>query len=145
MEKRTVTIDFDELEMAMQDQNVIWCIDPATGMACLETEEAAQLYDSDDAELMKPTDPDDVLELPPYNSSDGYRMMERFAESLDDPEVSETLLNALDRPKPFRRFKDALFDFPEIRSAWFDYQSEQFRELAEDYYEGEGIAVKWKS
>ena len=134
MEKRTVTIDFGELEMAMQDQSMIWCIDPATGMACLEPEEAASLYDADDAELMKSTDPDDVLALPPYDSSDGYRMMERFAESLDDPKASETLLDALDRPKPFRRFKDALSDFPEIRSAWFEYQSEQLRKFAEDYY-----------
>ena len=145
MEKRTVTIDFDELEMAMQDRDVSWFIDPATGKTCLEFEEAELLYGADDAELMQPTDPDDVLDLPLYDSSDGYRMMERFAESLDDPEVPQTLLNALDRPKPFRRFKDALFDFPETRSAWFDYQSEQLRKLAEDYYEGEGIAVKWKS
>ena len=65
MEKRTVTIDFDELEMAMQDRDVSWCIDPATGNTCLESEEAELLHGADDAELMRPTDPDDVLELPP--------------------------------------------------------------------------------
>lgn len=144
MTKRTVAIDFEELEMAMQDQSAIWYIDPATGRMCMKPEDADMMFD-DGADAMKPTDPDDVLELPPFFSSDGYRLMERFAASLEDQKASEELLDSLDRPKPFRRFKDALCEFPEIRQAWFEYQAEQLRKIAEDYYESEGIHVEWKS
>lgn len=142
MTKRTVTIDFDDLEMAMRDQHETWYIDPATGRMCMEPENAEMMFGDD---IMKPTDPDDVLELPPFFSSDGYRLMESFAESLEDNKASETLLDSLDRPKPFRRFKDALCDFPEIRQAWFEYEAEQLRKVAEDYYESVGINVEWKS
>lgn len=142
MTKRTVTIDFDDLEMAMQDQHETWYIDPANGQMCMDAEDAEAMF-GDDA--MKPTDPDDVLEIPPFFSSDGYRLMESFAESLEDRNASAKLLDALDRSKPFRRFKDALCDFPEIRQAWFVYHAEQLRKIAEDYYESEGIHVEWKS
>lgn len=142
MTKRTVTIDFEDLEMAMQDQHETWCIDPATGKMCMEPGDAEALFDDD---LMTPTDPDDVLELPPFFSSDGYRMMERFAESLEDRNASEKLLDALDRPKPFRRFKDTLGDFPAIQQSWFAYRAEQLKKIAEEYYESEDIQVEWKS
>lgn len=64
MTKRTVTIDFEDLEMAMQDQSATWYIDPVTGRMCMESEDADMMFD-DGADAMKPTDPDDVLDLPP--------------------------------------------------------------------------------
>ena len=142
--ERTVTIDLEDLEMAMQDQGTEWCIDPVTGAACMDADEAAMICGEDVVESMTATDPEDVLEVPPFDSSDGYRMMEAFAESLDEAEVARTLLDALDRPKPFRRFKDALAEFPATREAWFAYRAEQIKRLAEDYYADQGIRVEWK-
>jgi hypothetical protein len=78
-------------------------------------------------------DPERYRFIDPVGSHEGYRWMERFAGSVEDAEVCERLLDALDRQRPFRRFKDVLLSYPEVREAWFRYQAEQLRAYAEEW------------
>lgn len=80
--------------------------------------------------------------IDPVGSHESYRWMERFAHDLEDVEVRERLLDALDRQRPFRRFKDVLLGYPEVREVWFRSQAEQLRAYAEDWLQGEGLEAE---
>lgn len=77
--------------------------------------------------------------IPSIGSHEGFRIMERFAGSQDDRRVRGALFDALDRRRPFRSFKDALADFPEVRDHWYAYHEEQMREEALAWLKGKGI------
>jgi hypothetical protein len=80
--------------------------------------------------------------IDPVGSHESFRWMERFAHSIEDTQVRERLLDALDRPRPFRRFKDALMSFPEVREAWFRYEEAQLRDYAEGWLMSEEIEAE---
>jgi hypothetical protein len=87
-------------------------------------------------------DPERYRYIDPVGSHESYRWMERFAHSVEDAEVSERLLDALDRQRPFRRFKDVLLSYPEVREAWFRYQEEHLRAYAEEWLMVEEIEAE---
>ena len=138
-----LTLDPEDVVMGMSDQMTQWLIDPITGKLCLDREEADIAFGGDEADLWAPTDPERVLEIPHFSSSDGYRLMERFALKHASEAASNHLLSALEQRKPFRRFKDALAEFPEDRRRWFEFETEEMKHIAEDFYEDEGYAVQW--
>jgi len=47
----------------------------------------------------------DYVEFEGMESHEAFRVMADFAESIDDSKLRERLINALNRPKPFRNFK----------------------------------------
>lgn len=84
-------------------------------------------------------DPERYVEIPSMPSHDGFRMMERFAGSLEPGAARSALDEALRRRRPFRSFKDALAGFPGIREAWFKYEEQQLHQEAMEWLESEGI------
>jgi ribosomal protein S18 acetylase RimI-like enzyme len=80
--------------------------------------------------------PEEILEaettryipLPGWESSDGFRLMERFAASLRNPLVREELSAALDRGRGvFRAFKDILGRYPETEKLWFAFKEREMK------------------
>jgi len=65
---------------------------------------------------------DRYIEIEPPESSESYRWMERFAGSVENDRIREKLFVALDRRKPFRRFKDALGEFPDLLEEWYLFE-----------------------
>jgi hypothetical protein len=145
-------IDVDDLAIAMSDHDNEWVLDMETGKVLmadwvrdadmhedmgLVLDEAAG--DDDDLGEFEPLESDRFRLIESIHSHQGFRWMERFAASQDDIRVRDHLLDALDRPKPFRRFKDALMDFPEARDAWFRYEEARLREEAEAWLQSEDI------
>lgn len=65
------------------------------------------------------------LELPPRVSSDGYADMENYIASLSDPHLKEVLSVAIEGKGAFPRFKDMLFNYPDTRTAWFEFERQQ--------------------
>jgi len=141
--KPTLTLDPEDVMMAMSDQMTAWQIDPITGKLCLDREEATIAFGSEEAELWAPTDPQRVLESPHFRSSDAYRLMETFALKHASDEASNNLLSALEKRKPFRRFKDALGEFPDDRRRWFEFEAEAMKRIAEEFYDDEGYVAHW--
>lgn len=90
-----------------------------------------------------PTDPERALPIPFFDSSDGYNLMQTFALEHAGSEASRRLQEALTKRKPFRQFKFALSDFPEDERRWFEFESEEKKRIAEEFYEDEGYAVRW--
>lgn len=68
-----------------------------------------------------------LIQFEPMNSREGYMMMERFAENLDDEDFKNKLLQALNRKGPFRHFKGTV-DHSPFREDWFAFKSQAYRD-----------------
>ena len=111
----------------------------------LDTETGGLLLDTDGAENL----PEDLRENPRYRlidsipSHESFGIMEAFVASLEDGEPAIRLADALDRPKPFRRFKDTLYDFPDIPDRWFAFEDEAHGQKAQQWCEDNDIEPEW--
>src|SRR5687768_3126102 len=66
---------------------------------------------------------DRFAEIPQIESGDSFRVMRNFVGQLADGPGRRQLESAIAAPKPFRRFKDALFDYPDLRERWFAFEA----------------------
>lgn len=70
------------------------------------------------------------LTPPPISSHVGYQDMEEFISTVEDERSSDLLLGAINRNRPFRRFKETLIDLPELRDQWFVFHDRTMRRRA---------------
>ena len=77
--------------------------------------------------------------IEPISSPQSFEVMEDFVESLPESQAKESLSQALERPRPFRNFKDALLSFPDVREQWFRYHDGVFKEFALSWLRDGGI------
>lgn len=82
-------------------------------------------------------DIDNYVEVRGMHSSEAFRMMEGFAEIVEDESLSRRLRNALDRRKPFQNFKYIIDDSGDYRQKWFDYKSQETIDWVKDQLAGE--------
>ena len=69
------------------------------------------------------TTPERFVKIDPASSREQYRWMERFVSSVEDNQLKERLLIAIDGKGAFRRFKDVLLSYPQERERWFNYRA----------------------
>ena len=118
--------------------------------------DSAHYLDTDTGEVLFISDGVDEDEIPPdlednpryvlirpIEASAAFRIMEDFVETLADSATAWRLDAALRRPKPFRRFKDALYDFPQVQESWYAFEREAHREIATAWCADRGIEVEW--
>lgn len=74
----------------------------------------------------------DYFEFERMPSSEAFRVMEDFAETIDDGKLKDKLLRILSRPKPFRFFKDEIDNSGPYRDQWFAFQDERNRKWVEE-------------
>lgn len=67
--------------------------------------------------------PEDFILVEPCSSREQYRWMEYFVGTVEEPDLRQRLLIAIDGKGAFRRFKDVLLSFPIERERWFNYRS----------------------
>ena len=112
----------------------------------LDTETGEILLTGDGVDEEAPQDIDDnsrYLWIEPIEAQVSFRIMENFVASMSDVKAAARLADALNRPKPFRGFKDALHDFPALRQAWFAFEGTAHVSLAQAWCEANGIEVEW--
>jgi uncharacterized protein UPF0158 len=88
------------------------------------------------------------LEIGSVGSHEGYRDMAEFVGSVQHRRAAELLDRAISGRGAFRRFKDTLFEFPELREQWFRYRDARARRralrwLAEQGLVDRGVAAEW--
>lgn len=113
----------DSILIFMEDQNDTFVVD---------TQEAAVIsldeIDEDD-------DDERYLDLPEWDSSSGFKLMERFAVSFKNPLVKQALTKALDQGKGvFRAFKDALNGYPEAEQLWYAFKEQNMKKHILSWY-----------
>lgn len=69
--------------------------------------------------------------IDPVSSREQYRWMERFIDTVEEPDLHEQLTASIDGKGAFRRFKDVLMTQPVDRERWFTFRSERLRACME--------------
>ncbi len=79
------------------------------------------------------------LRIPERNSDDGFTVMKRFIETLQQMELKEELTGILDGRGAFRRFKDAIDAFPKEKKAWYGFNAKAVKVEIQNWLESSGI------
>lgn len=118
-------VDFGDLAEALEDHSHdhSWWLDPQTGEVVLW---------SDYLEERDEPDPETrgLRAINPISSGEGYEDMENFIARVRSPHARDLLERAISGRGAFRRFKDTLFDFPELREAWFRFHDARWERRA---------------
>jgi len=106
-------VDLADLALALEDhsRDHNWWFDPSTG--AVEPRFEAR-FGEDDAAA-------GFISIDPMPTAVGYADMEEFVGRVRDPRAHHLLERAITGRGAFRRFKDALLDYPELRRAWFAF------------------------
>lgn len=128
-------VDLDELCSALEDNSPDheWFLDPVSG----ELEFRSAYFDgaSDD------WDPDErgLVRVDPIGPNEAYGDMEDFVERVGEHRPRELLERVIGGRGAFRRFKDTLLEFPELRDAWFRFHDARMRRRAIVWLRDEGL------
>ena len=79
------------------------------------------------------------VRVEPVSSREQYRWMERFIETVDEPDLRGRLERSIDGKGALRRSKDALMAFPVDRERWFTFRSERLRVGIQGWLEAHDI------
>lgn len=93
-------------------------------------------YEEDD--LNEDEDEDRWLYVDCVGSHDGYRDMELFVGTVDDPAIADRLEIAISGKGAFRRFKDVLSRRPDELARYFQFSDERQRGRARAWLAAEG-------
>jgi predicted nucleotidyltransferase len=129
-------IDLDELCHALEDHTGLssWFIDKS-GNIHLFTD---GMWDGEDVGRdFEP--PDDCRRIDPIDSRESYDDLADFTASVRDPEARELLERAIAGRGAFRRFKDVLSEFPDLRTAWFKFHDTRLERHAIEWLRDENL------
>jgi ribosomal protein S18 acetylase RimI-like enzyme len=116
----------DELLFFMEDQN---------GIFFLDTQKLIVVSDNDEMDGGNDDDNHRFIDIPKWDTSDGYRLMEKFAAGFKNPVVQDALTASLNRGKGvFRAFKTTLSQYPEAEKRWFTFKDRELRRSIVDWY-----------
>lgn len=125
-------LDLDELCLALDDHSAetTWWIDAATGRiqargpgADPEPEPAAAGW----------------VRIRSTESHEGYRDMADFVATVQHRRAADLLERAIAGRGAFRRFKNTLFEFPELRDQWFRFRDARARRRAMQWLAAVGL------
>ena len=127
-------VDLDGLAEALEDHSYehSWWLHPETGEVVLWSE-----YFEERGEL----DPEtrDFRPVDPIPSHEGYQDMQDFIQRVRNPNARDLLERAIAGRGAFRRFKDTLLDFPDLRDAWFRFHDARIERRAIEWLVAEGL------
>jgi len=81
------------------------------------------------------------IRIPHVESREGYEDMADFIDTVTNPYLQVRLERAISGRSPFRRFKDALQEYPNEREHWFQFKDERMHQRILDWLEGMGIEL----
>lgn len=84
-------------------------------------------------------DSEDHLPLPSKFEIHEYKIMERFCDSIKDPETSKELAYQIKGSGAFRRFKEAIRQH-DLLDEWYQFHNKALEEIAIDWLKRHGIA-----
>ncbi|QGY44893.1 hypothetical protein GM418_14805 [Maribellus comscasis] len=74
----------------------------------------------------------DYFEFDRFDTHDSFKIMADFAERIDDLKLQDRLINALNRPKPFRNFKWQIDHSGVFRRQWFDFKKMRYIQFVKE-------------
>lgn len=138
-------VDLKSLCEALEDHSgdTDWWLDPKTGQLEPWPSDFAAVDDPDGEHPAER----DWLRVEPLPSHESYADLVDFTDSVRDQRARDLLERAIAGRGAFRRFKDTLFEFPELREAWFEFHDARaerraFRWLADEVLVDEEVVEK---
>jgi predicted nucleotidyltransferase len=127
-------VDLQEVVDALEDHSDLhsWWLDPRTGATQLWTEDLV------DAEDTHPADRGWVA-IDAIESQEAYADMVEFVEAVADPRPRDLLERAIEGRGAFRRFKDTLLEFPDLRETWFEFHRVRMERRAIEWLAVQGL------
>ncbi|MDR1059365.1 MAG: GNAT family N-acetyltransferase, partial [Treponema sp.] len=120
----------EDILFSMEDQMGDFLLDTRQGIVVNGSDPSGE--DEEDEE-----DEDRYINLPDWDSSDGYRLMEKFAAGFRNPLVRGELCAALNQGRGvFRAFKDTLGRYSEAEKLWFSFKDREMKKEILDWYNG---------
>jgi hypothetical protein len=74
---------------------------------------------------------ENVLTFEPLQSSDSFRIMEDFARQIDNSKVQNSLIDILNRRKPFAHFNSYIHN-SKYREDWFRFRNNAYEKLVRE-------------
>ncbi|GEL19387.1 UPF0158 family protein [Pseudonocardia asaccharolytica] len=124
-------VDLAELVDALADRSleISWWIDPRNGRIRSVLPDVDREGPGDDGWVL----------ITPTQSRESYRDMADFVEGVQHRRAAELLDRALNGRGAFRRFKNTLFEFPELRDRWYRFRDARSRRRALDWLADNGL------
>jgi hypothetical protein len=131
-------VDLRSLAEALEDHSpeTTWWFDPQTG--AVEPYLADPVSAALDEEEEDPLDRG-LLRIEPIPSREAYGDMEDFIGRVRDPRARDLLERAIAGRGAFRRFKDTLLDFQELRAVWFAFHDARMERRAIEWLADQGL------
>jgi predicted nucleotidyltransferase len=125
-------IDLADLCGALEDQSdeTRWYLDRGNG-------EILAVFEFDDQD--ESLEERDLSYIEPLPSHEAYEDLADFAERVSDPKAHDLLTRAIEGRGAFRRFKDTLFEWPELRQKWFEFHDARMRRRALEWLLEAGV------
>jgi predicted nucleotidyltransferase len=122
-------VHLGELAYALEDHSDFteWWFHPETGE--IESWSVDMPEAVNEPDLEHPEERGFIF-VEPVLSNEGYRDLEDFTALVRDTRARDLLERAIAGRGAFRRFKDTLFDFPELREAWFKFSNARMERRA---------------
>ena len=130
-------IDLDELCHALEDHSGLssWFIETSTGKLHLLSD---GMWDGKDVHRdFEP--PDDCRRIDPIDSRESYGDLADFTAIVRDPKARDLLERAIAGRGAFRRFKDVLSEFPDLRATWFKFHDVRLERRTIEWLRDEGL------
>jgi Uncharacterised protein family (UPF0158)/Nucleotidyltransferase domain len=131
-------VDLRSLAEALEDHSpeTTWWFDPQTG----ETEP----YVADPVSAALDEEEEDWLDrglirIEPIPSREAYGDMEDFIDRVRDSRARDLLERAIAGRGAFRRFKDTLLDFQELREVWFAFHDARMERRVIEWLADQGL------
>lgn len=129
-------VDLGMIAVALDDHSPYgssWWIDGGTGEVWMWS------GDMDPDPAWDPEERDDARCISSLDSRVGYGDLSDFVAGVRDRRAAELLDRAIAGRGAFRRFKDTLFEFPELRERWFEFHEVRMRRRAIEFLVDEGL------
>ncbi len=129
-----VALDWEALAVAFENQ-----LPHSHSFLDLKTGKVHTVVGEPDSVPESPSPAEDFVYIRPRPSREGYRTMQRFIERVEDPMLRERLTAALVGKGAFRRFKDQLIAYPDVRQQWFAFKDAEVYAYIGSWLAREGI------
>ncbi|HLQ04394.1 MAG TPA: UPF0158 family protein [Verrucomicrobiae bacterium] len=129
-------VDLPSLAEALEDHSDFgsWWLDPASGAV----EERPTDLSHEDAAGNSPVDRG-FRRIEPLPSGESYADLQDFTERVRDRRARELLKRAIAGRGAFRRFKDTLVEYPQLRQAWFAFHDARMKRRAIEWLADTGL------
>jgi hypothetical protein len=135
---KAIKVNWDNVEVAFERNSpeLHSYIDKETGEVVVAVDGVAE---DEETRRMIAENIERYVKIDPASSREQYRWMERFVAAVEEPQLRERLLIAIDGKGAFRRFKDVLLSYPQERERWFNYRAIFLHHHINAWFESKGL------